>query len=69
MTTNYGERPGMEAADEARHRMCYASAKCQVCGATVVVWKHEGVRAATLRALAMASHVKALHSEILRGGK
>ena len=47
--------------------MTYAahkSSRCPICHASVIVWKRVGVKQSLLRALALASHVRALHPSI-----
>jgi hypothetical protein len=38
---------------------------CPICRATVMVWKRTGLKVSLLRALALADHVKTLHSDRL----
>jgi hypothetical protein len=40
----------------------HASTRCPMCQAVVIVPKREGLAARLLRALALASHVRALHT-------
>ena len=35
--------------------------RCEMCGAHVVAWKRQGIKARLLRLLAMAEHVRTIH--------
>lgn len=45
----------------SRKQEFHASARCPICGATVIVPKRQGLAASILRALSLADHVKTLH--------
>jgi len=40
-----------------------AAGKCSVCGAHVVAWKRDGIKARLLKLLAMAEHLKTIHGQ------
>ena len=41
----------------------YASARCSICGCTVIVWRQGAVKASLLRRLALFDHHLALHEK------
>jgi len=47
----------------------HKSTKCEVCGTIVIVWKRKGISARTLRALALADHIRTLHPELWNPAK
>lgn len=42
------------------------SCRCPICKAVVITRKRDGLKPSLLKALAMASHVKALHPQVVR---
>ena len=55
----------MTTTKPATLHSAHRSATCPICRATVIVWKREGLKASLLRALALASHVSAIHPATL----
>ena len=54
----------MTTTKPATPHSAHRSATCPICRVTVIVWKRKEIKASLLRALSLASHVRALHQEI-----